>query len=92
MKLAAMLALSLLFLGSGAAVAMMAPMGLMAFDSGDSRRGWLIVSGLFSYPVLVVLSQLAAWALYFMGRGNPLLVSAVPLLSVVVVLIGFLVR
>ena len=46
----------------------------VVFDSGASPAAWAYVGGVLSYPVLVVVSLIAAWLLYRRRRHRACLV------------------
>ncbi len=82
--------LSLFFVGTGIAAALIAPMSFMAFDSGSKGLAWVLVGAVLAYPALVVLTQIVSWFLFATHRGGSVLVSLVPLVCPVVFAVGLL--
>jgi hypothetical protein len=65
--------------------AMAVIMSPMAFDAGESRQVWTLVLLLWAYPVLVILSLLAAWILFAVrAHRTAIAVSLLPLLDGIV--------
>lgn len=55
---------------------MMAPMSLMAFDSGFNPAAVLMVGGLFCYPIWLIYWLRKAWALQTAGDASAAIVRA----------------
>jgi hypothetical protein len=86
-----MVLLTVLFVGTGVAAALAAPMSFMAFDSGVTTLGWCFVGAMFAYPVLVLGSQVAAWWMFLGQWGAPFLTCLIPLASPVFLGVAWLV-
>lgn len=68
-------------------VAMFSP---MMFDSGANQRVWSLFYTVLAIPVSIIVTQIISWVLFSKSAyGSALLVTASPLLLVVLLLVLF---
>jgi hypothetical protein len=77
----------LLILIPAALGAIMSP---FVFDSGASKRTWLIFGTLVALPILIILSQVVSWVAYVRHNYDfAFKVSLVPVLDILMIIFLF---
>jgi hypothetical protein len=73
--------------------AMFSPMIMDSAGTGGNDTGlWLAFSGAISIPVVIVLSILASWILFFFKRYRAaILINLLPVINLVLVTVGFMI-
>lgn len=63
----------------------------MLFDSGATKRTWIIFATVVALPILILITQVISWIVYSRGNyGLALKVSLVPFLDIILLVGLFL--
>lgn len=63
----------------------------MLFDSGATKRTWIIFGAIVALPILIVITQIISWIAYSKGNyGLALKVSLIPVTDILILVALFM--